>query len=217
MKKGLEKFRNKLLICEGQDFCGKSTVAKMLVKHLNKHNVPAVYTFQPGDPAYGTNATLFRSLCKDKRHNLHPLTNFFIFFADKVEQVHKVIIPALKSGKAVVSDRWWHSTYAYQLFGKQIAKEYDISEETINWLNLNSTLNIVPDIVFYFHQSIKKHNREEDKNDMFDSAAKEFKQRVKNGYEELFLHHSNIIKIDTGNTAEETLEYILNSDIKIIS
>ena len=208
----LEKFRNKLIVLEGMDFCGKTTVGKMLVDYLNINNIPAIFTFQPGDPAYGVNATLFRSLCKDKRHNIHPLTNFFIFFADKVEQAHKVVIPALEDGKTVVSDRWWHSTFAYQFFGKGLIEKYKLTREIGDWLNSASTLELIPDVVYYFYQQIKKHNREEDKNDMFDAAASEFKKRVKEGYEALYDAEDNIKKVDTGKNAEETLENLIRID-----
>lgn len=212
MNKDLEKFRNRLIICEGQDFCGKSSVAKLLADLLNKNEIETVLTFQPGDPGYGTNATLFRSLCKDSRHNLHPLTNMFIFFADKVEQADKIIIPALNSGKTVISDRWWHSTTAYQYLGKQILEKYKMSEEIGQFLNDMSTLYLKPDIVYYFHQKIKKHNRGEDKNDMFENEKDEFTQRVINGYEKLYQTFENIKKVNTGSSAEETLKNLLAID-----
>jgi len=207
--KDLERFRNKLIIAEGEDFCGKSTVSKLLVNHLNKNGIKTILTFQPGDPNYGLIAGMLRSMGKDKRWNIHALTNFFIFYADKVEQAHKIIIPALKAGKTVVSDRWWHSTYAYQFYGKQIIKEYSMPEEIGMWLNRFSVLNLEPDVVFYFHQQIKKHTREEDKNDMFDTAADEFKQRVRNAYKTLAANEANMKKVDTGTTAEETLQNLL--------
>ena len=90
----LGKFRNKLCIFEGADQTGKTTVAKLLVEKLNDNGIPALFTFQPGDPAYGVTATLFRSLCKDKRWDLHPLSNMYAFFLDKVEQVTKIVKPA---------------------------------------------------------------------------------------------------------------------------
>lgn len=207
----LEKFRNKLIVLEGGDACGKTTVAKMLVDYLNKNNIPTIFTFQPGDPNYGLHGQLFRSMCKDKRWNLHALTNFFIFFADKVEQADKIIEPALKAGKTVVSDRWWHSTYAYQFCGKQIVKKYNMPEVVGMWLNKFSVLGLDPDVVFYFHQQIEKHNREEYKNDLFDAAAEEFKKRVHDGYEAL-AELPNVRRVDKGDSAEETLQNLLLID-----
>jgi dTMP kinase len=208
----IEKFRNKLFIFEGMDFTGKTTVSKMLVDHLNKNGIPAIHTFQPGDPEYGESAKLFRSFCKDKRHNLHPLTIFFIFFADKVEQAAKIIKPALEKGLTVVSDRWWHSTFAYQFYGNEIIKKYKMTELIGQWMNYTSVLDLDPEAVFYFHKQIKKHNREEDKNDLYDLATNEFKKRVVKGYEKLYSVEENMWKVEPGNSPEDALQNVLRVD-----
>jgi type II secretory pathway predicted ATPase ExeA len=67
-------FENKLIVFEGTDFTGKTSVAKLFADVLNDKDIPAIYTFQPGDSNYGTLAPVIRSLCKDKRWGLHPLS-----------------------------------------------------------------------------------------------------------------------------------------------
>jgi len=213
----LEKFRNKLCIFEGADQTGKTTVAKLLTERLNNSGIPATFTFQPGDPAYGVTASFFRSLCKDKRWNLHPLSNMYAFFLDKVEQVTKIVAPALDKGFAVISDRWWHSTTAYQFFGKEIVKNYDMPQSVMDWLNSTSELGVEPDVVFYFPEKIKiiKGPRVSDQgeSDMFETAGGTFMERVAEGYEYLARDPKLKFKrVQLGNSAEETLELLLDID-----
>lgn len=217
MDQRLEKFRNKLCIFEGADQTGKTTVAKLLVERLNDNGVPALFTFQPGDPAYGISATFFRSLCKDKRWDLHPLSNMYAFFLDKVEQVQKVVVPALKEGKTVVSDRWWHSTTAYQFYGKQIIEKYHLTQEVADWLNYTSELGCEPDVVFYFPEKIQKPNgiriSDSGSSDLFETAEESFMRRVREAYEEMANKpRLRFKRVPLGSSAEETLQLLLNID-----
>ena len=212
-----EKYRNKLMIFEGADQTGKTTVAKLLVQKLNDNGIPTLFTFQPGDPVYGVSATFFRSLCKDKRWDLHPLSNMYAFFLDKVEQVTKVVKPALDEGKAVISDRWWHSTTAYQFFGKEIMKEYGLTPEVADWLNSTSELGVDVDVVFYFPEKIEKVNgirvSDQGSADLFENAGDTFMDRVRIGYEVMASNPLLKFKrVPLGTSAEETLEYLLDID-----
>lgn len=213
----LEKFRNKLCIFEGADQTGKTTVAKLLVEKLNESGIPAIFTYQPGDPAYGVTASLFRSLCKDKRWDLHPLSNMYAFFLDKVEQVTKVVAPALAEGKAVISDRWWHSTTAYQFHGKDIMGEYGLTEDVAHWLNSTSELGVDVDVVFYFPEIIKhiKGTRISDQGtaDLFETAGNSFMDRVRKAYDDMAKDpYYKFQIVPLASSAEDTLENLLTID-----
>jgi len=217
MDNRLEKFRNKLVVVEGADNTGKTTVAKLLVNKLNNSRIPAIFTFQPGDVEYGIHATIIRSFAKDKRWNLHPLSNMYAFFLDKVEQVQKVVVPALKEGKAVISDRWWYSTTAYQFHGKQIIEKYGLTKEIAAWLNYTSELGHSPDVVFYFPEKIDKPNEirvsDSGSSDLFETAEESFLRRVCVAYEEMAKDPKlNFKRVRLGSSAEETLEYLLDID-----
>jgi dTMP kinase len=98
-------------ICiEGLDGCGKTTQAKMLAKKLGKsHN--AVYTTEPSRGKIGTyirNSYLYG----EKR--LSSVIEALLFAADRIEHVENEVLPALKQGKLVISDRYVYSSLAYQ-------------------------------------------------------------------------------------------------------
>ena len=158
------------------------------------------------------NASILRSLCKDKRWNLHPLSNMYAFFLDKVEQITKIVKPALDDGKTVVSDRWHYSTTAYQFFGKQIIEKYNLKPEVVDWLNYTSELGCIPDVVFYFPEKIKKIKgiriSDQGGEDLFETANDSFMDRVRWAYEEMASKHK-FKKVQLCKTAEETLESLL--------
>jgi dTMP kinase len=101
-----------VFICiEGLDGCGKTTQAKLLVRRLKRLGYAAVYT---AEPSKGNIGKLIREhyLHCEKRASI--VVEALLFAADRVEHVEKEVLPALKAGKVVVSDRYVFSSLAYQ-------------------------------------------------------------------------------------------------------
>jgi dTMP kinase len=98
-------------ICiEGLDGCGKTTQAKLLTKKLGKsHN--AVYT---AEPSRGNIGTYIRKRCLYSEKRLSTLVEALLFAADRVEHVENEVLPALREGRLVISDRYVYSSLAYQ-------------------------------------------------------------------------------------------------------
>ncbi len=98
-------------ICiEGLDGSGKTTQAKLLTKKLRKsHN--AVYT---AEPSQGKIGAFIRERCLYGKKRLSSVVEALLFAADRIEHVENEILPALKQGKLVISDRYLYSSLAYQ-------------------------------------------------------------------------------------------------------
>jgi dTMP kinase len=98
-------------ICiEGLDGCGKTTQAKLLVKKLRKsHN--AVYT---AEPSRGKIGAFIRKSCLYGGKRLSSRVEALLFAADRLEHVENEVLPALRQGRLVVSDRYVYSSLAYQ-------------------------------------------------------------------------------------------------------
>jgi len=98
-------------ICiEGVDGCGKTTQAKLLVKKLRKsHN--AVYT---AEPSRGKIGAFIRKSCLYGEKRLSSAVEALLFAADRLEHVENEVLPALRQGRLVVSDRYVYSSLAYQ-------------------------------------------------------------------------------------------------------
>jgi dTMP kinase len=206
----LNRFKNKLLVFEGEDHCGKSTVARLFVEHLNKNNISTIFTFQPGDKAYGNHAEIMDELCTGKVYSLDPLSNLFAFLLDRSEHTIKVVAPALESGKTVVADRWWYSTIAYQFFGKQLLSKYNLNEEFAYWMNKLASHFVEPDVVFYFRREQSKiDSTKNDNKDLFESETDAFKRRVKEAYQKMIRFDPHFIVINVDDDAQTTLERVL--------
>ena len=210
----IENFKNKLIVFEGVDHSGKSTLAKALYDRLTKSGIDTILTKQPGD-APGELGVLTRSLCIDKKWGLNPVSNLFSFLLDRSEHISKVIIPALTNGKTVVCDRWGYSTIAYQFYGKELIRKYNLSDDFASTLNSFASFNLDPDVVFFIERDI--NNIKKEKNDDFDQFETEsdlFKDRVNKAYYKL-LEENNDLFVDIKvleNDIEGTLNLILDSE-----
>ena len=209
-KEDLEKFRNKLIVVEGIDHCGKSEITKLLTKKLNDVDIPAISTFQPGDNDGEYNQTI-HDMCKTKKYDLDPLTNLFAFLLDRSEHTAKKIIPALKEGKVVISDRFWHSTIAYQFYGKQLLERFDLSIDFAYWMNRVASHNLSPHHAFFLQRPQELvDGSEDDEQDLFETESDKFKARVKKGYNSL-ISSGDLQVINVDPDPMKTLETIINS------
>jgi dTMP kinase len=100
-----------VFICiEGLDGCGKTTQAKLLAEKLRKsHN--AVYT---AEPSRGKIGAFIRKSCLYGGKRLSSVVEALLFAADRLEHVENEVLPALRQGRLVVSDRYVYSSLAYQ-------------------------------------------------------------------------------------------------------
>lgn len=98
-------------ICiEGLDGCGKTTQAKLLAEKLRK-GYNAVYT---AEPSRGKIGTFIRKSCLYGEKRLSSVAEALLFAADRLEHVENEVLPALRQGRLVVSDRYVYSSLAYQ-------------------------------------------------------------------------------------------------------
>ncbi len=92
------------VVLEGIDGCGKSSVSKVLAQRLGRR---AFLTREPTDSWIG------KAVRKGSDRRISPYTDALLFMADR--SIHTADINRLvKKGRLVLSDRYYHSTVAYQ-------------------------------------------------------------------------------------------------------
>ncbi len=99
------------IIFDGTDGSGKSTQARMLAEWLKKNGKNVLLTHEPS-----RKTRLGKEITKLTK--IRKLTNsewLKLFTEDRKYHVKHEIMPALKKGKIVISDRYYYSTLAYQL------------------------------------------------------------------------------------------------------
>lgn len=97
---------------EGGEGAGKSTQIRLLAERLEGRGVAVVVTREPGGTptAEAIRAMLLSGQAKD----LGPDGEAVLFAAARADHVERVIRPALRAGRWVLSDRFFDSTHVYQ-------------------------------------------------------------------------------------------------------
>lgn len=99
-----------LIVFEGIDGSGKTTLSRMLLDLLKKRNLPAVWLREPSDSEWGKK---IRNISREKdRIPIQEELRYFI--EDRKWNVEHNILPALNRGQTVILDRYYFSTACYQ-------------------------------------------------------------------------------------------------------
>lgn len=93
-----------LIILEGIDGCGKSTLAQALADYFNSHGKSSKIVKAPSD-----------YMRKHVEKIKSPISRTLLFLGDIAELIDQEIVPALNSGYIVICDRLWPSTLVYQM------------------------------------------------------------------------------------------------------
>jgi dTMP kinase len=112
--------RGRFIVFEGLDGSGVTTQAELLRSWLHKQGHEAILTKEPSDGPAGAIVRLSlakRLASKPTTSVAEPLDAHalaLLFAADRMDHIHNEILPRLRSGVVVVSDRYYLSSYAYQ-------------------------------------------------------------------------------------------------------
>lgn len=128
-------YRGKLIVFEGLDGSGQSTQAGLLRDFLVKKGYKVVLT---KEPTLDSEAGKKIRKILDKKIKISPRELQKLFAKDRKEHLEKEILPALKKGKIVISDRYFFSSFAY---GKA-------SNISLDWLIKINKNFILPDLTF---------------------------------------------------------------------
>ena len=101
--------RGFLIVVEGIDGAGKTTHARRLVRWLRERGIQAHYTFEP---TRGTIGRILEEMASKRRVDVR--VEALLFAADRIDHLNRIIKPLLEMGYVVVSDRYVHSSIAYQ-------------------------------------------------------------------------------------------------------
>lgn len=136
-----ERGRGALIVFEGGEGSGKSTQLRLLSRDLERHAVPHVCLREPGGTPLGTEV---RRLLLDRASDIVPRAEALLFMASRAQLVEREIGPALERGVVVLLDRFFLSTYAYQVAG------HGLPEEEVRAANRFATGGLSPDLTLLF-------------------------------------------------------------------
>lgn len=103
-------YPGKFIVIEGLDGSGQSTEVSLLRDFFIGKGDQAILT---KEPTMDSEAGKKIREALDKKVKFDPAELQKLFAEDRKEHLEKLIIPALKEGKIVISDRYFFSSFAY--------------------------------------------------------------------------------------------------------
>jgi len=172
---------NLFITFEGGDGSGKSTQVNLLKDYLDNLNFETIKTREPG----GTpSAEILRDLLTTGEvEKWTPMSEALLMWASRYEHLIQVIEPALNSGKNVICDRFYDSTYAYQ------GVAHNLGIDKMEKLKKIIIGDIEPDVTFILDidpkvglkRSLDRSNQE----NRFESYNIDFHNNIRNAFLEI--------------------------------
>lgn len=194
---------------DGIDGCGKTTLSQGMYKAMTAMGRRVYLTREPGGTEVGM---LLRQLLVNQKYSLEPETELMLYCADRLEHQTKLVIPNIESGRDVISDRFLSSTYAYQVFGRGLDKDF------LDYLSAKSVRRM-PDITFIIdiapktalERAIDRLRRDGMLKDegKFEALGIEFYNKVRDGFMWYADTHENVWKVDGMQPKENVLKDVM--------
>ncbi len=195
---------------EGLDFSGKTTQIKLLEEFLKKEGKKTLIIREPG----GTEISeKIREILLDKKNSgMFPETELLLFYASRSQLFNEVILPKLKEGFYILSDRFFDSSIAYQGYGRGLGVDF------IKQLNNFALKGYEPDLTFFIDLTIEKieERKRQFKGSIFDrieTSGRMFYEKVREGYLQLAKDYSRFVLIN----GDRGINDISNEIIKIVT
>jgi dTMP kinase len=107
-----------LIVFEGAEGVGKTTQASRVVATLERHGIRCAHLREPGGTSLGESV---RNVLLEPFRTIAPAAEALLFMASRAQLVTEKLRPALAAGDTVVLDRFFLSTYAYQIRARGLA------------------------------------------------------------------------------------------------
>ena len=187
--------RSIFAVIEGLDGSGGTTQSRLLASWLEQKGQEVLLTQEPTNGPVGV---LIRDALTNPHSKLSNSVLAYLFAADRRDHLDREIVPAIHAGKAVISDRYYHSSLAYQSLA--------VGLPMVSMLNENFR---APDIAFLLwlepETSFERVQLRGEPVERFETLDR--LRNVADSYETVYnmckQRGENIIKIDATQSIEE--------------
>jgi dTMP kinase len=167
---------------EGTEGAGKSTQIKLLAERVQSLGHKVRTLREPGGTPIGEE---IRHTLQHSAQNaaMTPEAELLLINASRAQLVREVIRPALAAGEIVLCDRFYHSTLAYQGYGRQL--DLKRVQQVIDF----AVGDTRPDLTLMLHVPLSVSEQRQQKRsssrDRFEEAGRAFFERVEQGFHAL--------------------------------
>ena len=168
------KKRGILITFEGAEGSGKSTNIRFVASYFKRKKRPVLLVREPGSTQ--VSEAIREVLLDPINKGMDKKTELLLYLAARAQLAQERILPALISGKVVISDRFEDSTVAYQGFGE------GISLQTIKELSQFVRGNLKPDLTFVLDIDPQKGLARGGRYDRVEKKSDAFHERVRKGF-----------------------------------
>jgi dTMP kinase len=168
--------RGRLIVFEGAEGAGKTTQIRILAERLRTAGIPIVSVREPGGTPVGDD---IRDIVLHQEQEITAATEALLFMSSRAELVAREILPSLGKGNIVLVDRFFLSTYAYQIAGR------GLPEAEVRAANRLATAGLVPDLTLLIDVHAAHGLERADargKRDKIESSGDDFHARVGNAF-----------------------------------
>ena len=171
----------RFITLDGIDGAGKSTNLAVMKAWFEKHKLPVLFTREPGGTPAGE---ALREILLNPATQVSLRTETLLMFAARQQHLETVILPALKNGTHVISDRFTDATFAYQGGGRGVPLQDIATLE--HWVqgDFRPDLTLLLDVPLEVSMARINQTREKDR---FEQEEVEFFNRVR----EVYLQRAN--------------------------
>lgn len=169
-----------LIVFEGPEGSGKTTQLRLLSEWTVARGAtrPVVAVREPGGTPLGDE---IRRLLLHPESDIAGRAEALLFMASRAQLVEREIRPALDAGAIVLVDRFFLSTYAYQVEGR------GLPQEDVAAANRFATGGLRPDVTlllsFPVAEGLARAARRPAGHDRMEQEAREFHERVARAFD----------------------------------
>ncbi|MCH7587587.1 MAG: dTMP kinase [Chloroflexi bacterium] len=198
---------------EGPEGGGKTSQAKYLADALTQADFDVLLTREPG----GTEISdqIRNVLMAIENTSMDPSTEFLLFSASRAQLVRAIIRPHLDNGGVVVSDRYFHSSWAYQGYGHRL----DLN--ALRQITDFATDGLSPDLILLLDLPVEiglQRRLSGGSWNRLDAYEKQFHQRVREGYRTMAeANTEDWVMFDASEPSDAVREQILNIVLRRLS
>ncbi|HEX9483018.1 MAG TPA: dTMP kinase [Gemmatimonadaceae bacterium] len=165
--------RGRIIVFEGGEGSGKTTQLARLAASLDARGVRHVTLQEPGGTPLGREV---RRVLLDPGSDVMPRAEALLFMASRAQLVDREIRPALVRGDVVLLDRFFLSTYAYQIAG------HGLRDAEVRSANAFATGGLVPDLTilltFPAREGLARAATRTSSHDRIEAFGEDFHARV---------------------------------------